>query len=180
MSACSLKYPRRASTVLAYRPSRGDSAASGEGMGLYYKGDEGDAFPGDEGGEGLPDLHALFTGRSKTDLSCQQKRSPADRRPGAGAPRAPDRNPLERCVGRRAAGVARARAGSVLRRLARGDRPGRPLLSRDRQRRRPAAAARVRAALAAAVSRFFAFHRNNSTGRKLCPVVLLERQSEEN
>src|SRR2546428_7726091 len=38
MSACSLKYPRRASTVLAYRPSRGDSAASGEGMGLYYKG----------------------------------------------------------------------------------------------------------------------------------------------
>src|SRR2546426_11708843 len=38
MSACSLKYPRRASTVPAYRPSRGDSAASGEGMGLYYKG----------------------------------------------------------------------------------------------------------------------------------------------
>src|SRR5256885_7897492 len=38
MSACSLKYSRRASTVLAYRPSRGDSAASGEGMGLYYKG----------------------------------------------------------------------------------------------------------------------------------------------
>src|SRR3981081_4081664 len=38
MSACSLKYSRRGSTVLAYRPSRGDSAASGEGMGLYYKG----------------------------------------------------------------------------------------------------------------------------------------------
>src|ERR1700740_3517612 len=38
MSACSLKYSRRASTVLAYRPSRGDSAAGGEGMGLYYKG----------------------------------------------------------------------------------------------------------------------------------------------
>src|SRR3989441_3014382 len=38
MSACSLKYPRRASAVPAYRPSRGDSAASGEGMGLYYKG----------------------------------------------------------------------------------------------------------------------------------------------
>src|SRR5256885_3716934 len=38
MSACSLKYPRRGSAVLAYRPSRGDSAASGEGMGLYYKG----------------------------------------------------------------------------------------------------------------------------------------------
>src|SRR2546430_17698011 len=38
MSACSLKYPRRESAVLAYRPSRGDSAASGEGMGLYYKG----------------------------------------------------------------------------------------------------------------------------------------------
>src|SRR3989475_2239063 len=38
MSACSLKYPRRASAVPASRPSRGDSAASGEGMGLYYKG----------------------------------------------------------------------------------------------------------------------------------------------
>src|SRR5438309_10788993 len=38
MSACSLKYPRRASAVPAYRPSRGDSAASGEAMGLYYKG----------------------------------------------------------------------------------------------------------------------------------------------
>src|SRR3981081_2782063 len=38
MSACSLKYSRRGSAVLAYRPSRGDSAASGEGMGLYYRG----------------------------------------------------------------------------------------------------------------------------------------------
>ena len=38
MSACSLKYTRRGSAVLAYRPSRGDSAASGEAMGLYYKG----------------------------------------------------------------------------------------------------------------------------------------------
>src|SRR5258708_23097974 len=38
MSACSLKYSRRGSAVLAYRPSSGDSAASGEGMGLYYKG----------------------------------------------------------------------------------------------------------------------------------------------
>src|SRR2546423_15553675 len=38
MSACSLKYPRRGSAVLAYRPSRGDSAASGEAMGLYYRG----------------------------------------------------------------------------------------------------------------------------------------------
>src|SRR5260370_9799338 len=40
MSACSLKYSRRASTALAYRPSRGDSAASGEGMGRDYKGVE--------------------------------------------------------------------------------------------------------------------------------------------
>src|SRR5882757_2866170 len=38
MSACSLKCSRRGSTVLAYRPSRGDSAASGEGIDLYYKG----------------------------------------------------------------------------------------------------------------------------------------------
>src|SRR5678809_734362 len=38
MSACSLKYCRRGSAVLAYRPSSGDSAASDEGMGLYYTG----------------------------------------------------------------------------------------------------------------------------------------------
>src|SRR6266850_7876846 len=38
MSACSLKYSRSGSAVLAYRPSRGDSAASGEGIGLYYRG----------------------------------------------------------------------------------------------------------------------------------------------
>src|SRR5690606_16753091 len=38
MSACSLKCARRGSTVAAYRPSRGDSAASGDGMGAYYKG----------------------------------------------------------------------------------------------------------------------------------------------
>src|SRR3954447_13550294 len=38
MSACSLKNCRRGSAVLAYRPSRGDSAASEEGMGIYYTG----------------------------------------------------------------------------------------------------------------------------------------------
>src|SRR5262245_46317676 len=38
MRACSLKCPRSGSTVPAYRPSSGDSAASGEGMGLYYRG----------------------------------------------------------------------------------------------------------------------------------------------
>src|SRR5688500_19437467 len=38
MRACSLKKPRSASSVLAYRPSSGESAASGEGMGFYYKG----------------------------------------------------------------------------------------------------------------------------------------------
>src|SRR5215471_17897264 len=38
MRACSLKCSRSGSAVLAYRPSRGDSAASGEGIGLYYRG----------------------------------------------------------------------------------------------------------------------------------------------
>ena len=38
MSACSLKKPRSGSVALAYRPSSGESAASGEGMGLYYTG----------------------------------------------------------------------------------------------------------------------------------------------
>src|SRR5512138_2972935 len=38
MRPCSLKYCRSGSAVLAYRPSSGDSAASGEGMGLYYTG----------------------------------------------------------------------------------------------------------------------------------------------
>src|SRR6185503_8859137 len=44
MSACSLKCSRRGSAVLAYRPSRGDSAASGEGIGLYYRGAVATAF----------------------------------------------------------------------------------------------------------------------------------------
>src|SRR3954468_18159151 len=38
MSACSLKWTLSGSTVLAYRPSSGDSAASGDGMGFYYTG----------------------------------------------------------------------------------------------------------------------------------------------
>src|SRR3712207_4796072 len=37
MSACSLKYGRSDSTVVPYRPSSGESAATGEGMGHYYK-----------------------------------------------------------------------------------------------------------------------------------------------
>src|SRR5258708_10664154 len=140
MRACSLKWSRSGSAFLAYRPSRGDSAASGEGMGLYYKGDEGDTFPGDEGGEGLPALRALFAGRSKTDLSRQQNRRPADRRPGAGAPRAPNGNAVERCIGRRAAGVARARSGNVLLASARGPRTGLAVLLRAIWPRPPSAA----------------------------------------
>src|SRR5260221_8219070 len=154
MSACSLKYCRRGSTVLAYRPSSGESAASGEGMPLLYR-DEGLAL-GSEVLQGVREAP-----RAEAGVPLRRQGPPADRRPGAGAARARERHPLERRLGRRAARMARARSRHVLRHLAHRHRADLALLPGNAGQRRPAAAPGMRAALAAALPGGFAFRQSH-------------------
>src|SRR5947209_10040845 len=176
MSACSLKWALSGSRTLAYRPSRGDSAASGDGMGLYYTDDEN--FPPQrcERSARLPAVQQAP--RAAAGVSRRRFGAPAGRRPGAGKTRARERNSVERSVGRCAARLAGDGSRNVLRHLAHRDRADRLVLSRHGGRRRPAADAAVRAALAAEVSRGATSHRAHAPRRLLRAALLPRREAK--
>src|SRR6266571_3395422 len=63
-------------------------AASGEGMGFYYTGDAHFAFPAERQRTRLHPLQETIAFRAEPGVPCRTNSAPADRRPGAGTPRA--------------------------------------------------------------------------------------------
>src|SRR5574341_107473 len=141
-------------------------------MGLYYKGDANFAFRSEPRCIGLRRLRSRTSASAEADLPGGKASTPAYRRPGARTPRARDRNSMERSVVRRAARLARDGARNLLRHLAHRHRADRAVLSGHGERRRSAAVPRMRAALAAALSRRAAEHRAHFARRHLRAGVL--------
>ena len=118
----------------------------------------------------LPGLRRAPSSRPTSGVPCLDDRAPADRQPGAGHQGAFDGPVLQRPLGRPPARLAADGSRHLLRRKPRRHRADGLLLSRTpAERRRRAAAAGMRAALAGPAARADAGYPPDAAGGDLCP-----------
>jgi len=117
-------------------------------------------------------MRGASAARRTTGAPGARGRTRSHRGAGAGAPRARNRGSVGRRERRAPSRMDGRGSANVLRRIARGDHSDGLLLSGPRQRRRPAAATRMRRPLARASSCQVAAHRIDAADRRLCATPL--------